>query len=418
MRIEIIGTKISEMIRNDVRSLCEMGNKSRIIKTIFSELHDLKGLLKFYVRHKKRQVHARKYHFLPLEDKIVFANFNGRGYGCNPKYIAQEIIAQNLPYELVWLVSENDKSMPDRIRQVKITSEDSFRELATAKVIINNVKGDLNFKKRKDQYYIQTWHAGYSFKYLERDAADKLSKEYLLGSRYNSIDTDLFLSNSIIQSEEYRRAFWCKCEILEAGLPRNDLFFKSDFECKKKVRELLNIEDGSHVVLYAPTFRTCNDDVKVYGLDFKRVLNSLQNRFGGNWLLLVRLHPNIVQDSIKLEAAIDVSNYPDMQELLLISDVLVTDYSTSMFDMTEMNKKVFLFSNDIEEYQSLRGLKRSYFELPIPISKNNDELEKNINSFDADLYEEVLIDINKIYATYDSGNAAFAVVDKIKKWMK
>ena len=98
-------------------------------------------------------------------NKIVFVNFMGRGYGCNPKYIAQEILKQNLPYDLVWIVGNLNEPMPDKIRKVLYGSMDSVYELATAKVIVTNVKNLLPYpNKKQGQYFIMTWHGGQSFK--------------------------------------------------------------------------------------------------------------------------------------------------------------------------------------------------------------------------------------------------------------
>lgn len=389
----------------------------KILRRPYRYLRGNKDLALYYIKHKRTQAHAQKFHALSLQNKIVFLNFGGKGYGCNPKYIAEELIKRKFDGEIIWLVKENDPFMPKEIRQVNISGEDSFRELATARVIVNNVKGDINFKKRDGQLYIQTWHAGFSPKLLEKDAAVTLPKSYLLESKYNSEDSDLFLSNSIAQTEEYRRAFWCDCEILEMGLPRNDIFFHYNPKLKNAILMRIGINPTKKILMYAPTFRGGDDSLEQYGLDFKLLKESIHKKFGGEWVLLVRMHPNVSTSVNSDLEYIDVSKYPDMQDLLLISDILITDYSSSIFDMAEMDKIVFIYANDIEQYQSLRGLKKDFFELPFSIAEDNDNLRKNIEDFNEAEYKDAVETVKDRYCTFDKGNASDKVVDRIFEWM-
>lgn len=353
--------------------------------------------------------------------KIVFDNFNGKGFGCNPKYIALELIKKNIDCKMVWLVNDMNSEMPDKIKKVKYGSLKSYYELATAKIWIDNVKNYKGIHKKKKQYYIQTWHASYSPKYLEKDAIDKLNPEYVNASENDSKETNLFLSNSNVQSEEYRKAFWCTCDILECGYPRNDIFFdKNISSINIRIRNKLNIKKEQKVILYTPTFRDNNSN-NGYKLDCDRLLKN--KRFSNeDIIILIRMHPNVneyeglfdfANDKIK-----DVTNYPDIQELLLISDILITDYSTTMFDFSLMNKEVFIFAEDIEEYKKLRGLKKTYFDLPFNICKNNDELEKKIENFNSEKYSEDVKKFSEKYKAFDKGNASEKVVEKIKKIIK
>lgn len=396
----------------------------KIIKTKFPFAiriyHAIKNeidLIKYNFHHKMILAHSQKYQGFALENKIVFLNFDGRGYGCNPKYIAEEIIKRKLKYDLVWLVKKDDTTMPKQIRQVLIDSEECYKELATAKVIINNVKGDINLSKRLGQFYIQTWHAGFSPKYLEGDAKSTLPPCYILESKYNSKDSDLFISNSIAQTEEYRRAFWCNCEILECGLPRNDVFW-SDLDNKKRViKEQLSIKFDCKIVMYAPTFRGGNDQLSDYGIDLDSIKTTIEQKFEGEWIVLLRMHPNIKTAKNTNSNIIDVSNYPDMQDLLIITDILITDYSSSMFDIIEMNKMVFVYANDLESYQQLRGLKQEFFSLPFSIAQTNTQLIDNILGFNEYKYIREIEKVREKYCTYDSGRASEAIVNLIEDRM-
>lgn len=351
-------------------------------------------------------------------EKIVFDNFNGKGFGCNPKYIALELIEQNTKCKMIWLVNDMNTEMPQKIKKIKYGSFRAYYELATAKIWIDNVKNCKGISKRKEQFYIQTWHASYSPKYLESDAKDKLNPKYLMESKKDSEETDLFLSNSNVQSLEYKNAFWCTCDILECGYPRNDIFFLSDIEkIKNKIKQKLEINQKQKIILYTPTFRDNNSD-SGYNLDCERLLRN-ERFLNEDILILIRMHPNVKKynglfnfKNLKIK---DVTNYPDIQELLLISDILITDYSTTMFDFALMNKEIIILAEDIEEYKNMRGLKDIFFELPFCICKNNDELEENIKSFNNEGYQKKLINFKKKYIAYDNGNASKKVVEKIQK---
>ena len=144
---------------------------------------------------------------LHKQNKIVFVNFLGRGYGDSPKYIAEEILRQSLPYDLVWLVYNMNDIFPNGIRKVKFYSLKSRYELSTARVIISNTKGRLPYFKRKSQYYIQTWHGGFGVKYIEKDIEQFLPKEYVRDSKYDSSITDLILSGSDFQTQVIKKSF-------------------------------------------------------------------------------------------------------------------------------------------------------------------------------------------------------------------
>lgn len=346
---------------------------------------------------------------LKVTNKIVFINFNGKGYGDNPKYLAEEIIKQNKPYDLVWVVKDLNEKMPKEIRKVKYNSLQEFKELASAKMIITNVKNELVFIKKKNQIVIQTWHGSFSPKMLEKDAIDNLPVDYIRESKKNSAQTDYFISNSKMQSNEYRNAFWCTSEILEFGYPRNDIFFEKNIN--KKIREIKNYLglDGKKVILYAPTFRN-NWSLEPFDVDCEKLINN----FTDEYILLIRMHPNVknYEKHFKFnDRIIDVTNYPDTQELLLITNYLITDYSSTMFDISIINKPVFLYASDIEEYKKSRGLKKMYYELPFTFSKNTDELINNIKNYDEKKYKKNLPKLKELYYTFDKGQSSKKIIE-------
>lgn len=352
-------------------------------------------------------------------NKIVFVNFMGRGYGCNPKYIAEEIIRQNLPYDLVWLVNDMNAPMPYKIRKVKYGGINSMYELATAKVIVSNTKNLLPFPSKKyGQYFIMIWHGGQGFKLVERDAGEKLSPAYVATSKANSAITDLMVVNTQEQFDEFRRAFWYSGEILKCGLPRNDIFFRRDEKLIARIRQRLNIPPTNKIVMYAPTFRD-NPEVtaEVCRFDTRRLLNVMCRRFGGDWTLLVRHHPNVAPHFSKNsfgDNVVNVTNYPDMQELILISDVLISDYSSVICDFMFTNKPVFIYAKDFDSYTKERGFKPLYFDLPYKINRSEAELFSDIETFDVDALAPKIKRFIDTVKPFDDGHASEQVVKKIK----
>ena len=357
--------------------------------------------------------------WLPVRrNKIVFNNFRGHGYGDSPKYIAEEIIRQGLNYDMVWLVDNMNLKFPSEVRKVSLSSIRTSFELSTAKVIISNVKVSLPYHKKRSQYYIQTWHGSVSFKDIEKDAKEKLQPQYLKETIADSKLIDLFLSCNSIQTHEIQTSFWYDGDIYECGSPRNDMYYKS-VQYKDNVKKCLGLSLDTKIVLYAPTFR---DDHRtdVYNLDLEKIKKSLAANFGGEWCVLVRLHPNVMGKNIVelCDNTIDVTSYPDMQELLLISNILITDYSSTIYDAAIMRKIVLLYAPDLEEYKEKRGLKPFYFTLPTRINQTNDELLEYISEFDETMYMQRLKGFLSTFRVFDDGNASKRVVEKINEITK
>lgn len=351
------------------------------------------------------------------KNKILFINFNGRGYGCNPKYIAEEILSRNLDFDLVWPVNNMSDTFPQGIRKVEYRPNIKyFYEVATAKVIVTNVKNDLGLFKKRGQYIIQTWHGPMGFKRCEGDALDTLSPSYIKESKHNSKQTDLFISNSRELSNYYRTAFWCECEIMECGFPRNDIFFRDSNSVNAKVREFFGIDKNSKIVMYAPTFRD-DDSTDAYRLDTERLLSAF-NKQGGNWVLLIRMHPNAAKHSDVFkygDKVINATLYPDMQELLFVIDALITDFSSTVCEMALMKKANYLYAVDLEEYNALRGLQPAFSKMPYKFNTTMDNLIKTVSE---DTAENIVKNAEKFVTDFgftDNGTASKQIVDKILK---
>ena len=353
-------------------------------------------------------------------NKIVVCNYYGKGFGDNGKYIVNELINQKYNYDIVWLVKKKSNynlEFPKEIRTVKYNSFIGLYELATAKIWIDNCRKSFYPPKRKSQYYIQTWHGGIALKQVEKDVEKNLSKLYVDIAKNDSKMADLFISNSNFCTKMYRSAFWYKGEILEAGSPRCDILFKNPQAIHDKVRNYFNISPDSRILIYAPTFRV-DSNTEVYNIDYERLLQVLEKKFGGKWVILVRLHPNIsFKDSFlkNISSVINATKYSDMYELLVASDILITDYSSTMFEFSFTGKPVFLYAADIEEYRKDRNFYFDIYSLPYPIAENNDELCNNIKMFDNITYLEKLEQLFSDIGLNENGNASQHVANIIKK---
>ena len=359
---------------------------------------------------------------LPVRKKIVFLNFWGRGYGDSPKYIAEEIIRQGLNYEMIWLVHHFDNEMPARIKQVKYYSLKSKIELATAHVIISNVKGGLPFKKKKKQYYIQTWHGGFGVKFIEKEIEHFLTAKYVKSSKHDSSITDLILSGSEFQTKVIKDAFWYDGEIFKKGVPRNDIFFNITEEIVYNLRKKYGFQKTDKIAIYAPTFRDDNSS-EAYCLDTAMLLQALEERTGFQWKLIIRLHP-VAANYHSLfnydQQVIDGSSFSDSQELLVMSDLLITDFSSVMMDFGIMKKPVFLFITDLEQYiQHCRDIRPIFYQLPFVLSRSNEELRLAVLSYEEHEYLNRLNRfMSEFFQSYDDGHASQHVVDRIKEIME
>lgn len=334
--------------------------------------------------------------FIKIDNRaILFWSWNSRQYGCNPKAISDYILSHHIDeYNIYWSFKDKFPSnLNPNIIPLKWGSWKYIVTVLKCKFLISNTRNDIEtmlFYKRPHQIYIMTWHGGVALKKIERDSVNSLEGYYLKRSRKDSKMCDLMLSGSKFQTQILRNSFWYDGEILERGIPRDDLLFKPTKPFRDMVCYKYSIDTSSLIILYAPTFRTKFDPGIVY-FDWSLIKSVIENRFQRKAVLLVRLHPNIHNKIKELEFVfnnsdcIDVTSYQDMQELLMASDILITDYSSSMFDFLILNKPCFLLAKDLEEYD--RGFYFKLSELPFMLAKNDNELKDNIATFDQKSYD-------------------------------
>ncbi len=350
------------------------------------------------------------------KNRIVLMNV--WGFGDNVKYVTEELVARKLPYELIFICNHPVRSeIPYAVRALKTNTIAAIKALATAKVWVESNRKEAYIRKRKKQYYIQLWHGGLALKKIEGDCADYLGETYIKRAKRDSAMTDLYVSNGSFCSRMYRRAFWFEGNIKEYGSPRMDLLLQQDNVKKRKTKTSLNIPFFTQIALYAPTYRD-SDDVSVYQMNYEKLKASLSEKFGGKWCILVRLHPLIANISQKLtfsDDVIDASKYKDMYELMQASDVLITDYSNTMFEFAMMKRPVFLFAKDLLTYQSERGFYFDYASLPFPIASTEKKLLQDILDYDTAAEGKRMNEFLRTTGVKEEGNASKQVVDHINK---
>lgn len=364
--------------------------------------------------------------FFPIKrNKVIFNNCNGLGYGCNPKYIAGAMLKDG-DFEIIWIVDRKKHAdytgFSSKIKLVDIHSIVFIYHLFTSKFIISNVRSNFWdwYKKRKHQIYIQTWHGSMCFKKIEGDCTN-LPESYIKLAKKDSDNIDFLLSGS-----EWRtklcfnpNTFFYNGLILPYGFPRNDILFAKDNRfIKNKVNTYFNMhKDDVKICIYAPTFRDART-LDVYKIDYVALHEALVKRFGGKWVIVSRLHPNMINvDNIlpNLNYVYDGSKYPDMQELLAVSDVFITDYSGCAFDFMLTKRPIFIFATDIKAYTKERDFYIKLCDTPFSIATNNTELTNNIACFDEIDYKEKLKSFMTSVHSYDDGQAAQRFLKLLKE---
>lgn len=367
------------------------------------------------------------------QDKVVMWTFEGSGgFGCSPKYVAEEILKRNregrTKFEIVWLLNDIGKDFPKEIKKVKNTLWNRAYHLSTAGTWISNTRTFYGTRKRKGQRYIQTWHATICIKPIGMYRGNLFPKMAYLVSAYDSGLIDYVLSGSSWCDHMYRKGLIYKGKIIKTGTPRCDVLLNQRREKYRQIRNEFEISSKARIMIYAPTFRggsqNKNRSVKTEEttVDFTRLINALEEKFGGEWYIFLRLHPQLaakmkelkINTMVMAERLIDVSQKPDMNEIIAASDAFLTDYSSAIFEANIIRLPGFLYADDLEEYVADRGdLFFDMYRLPFPVARNNDELIRNILRFDADTYHMKTDRFMERVGMFEDGKASGRVVDLI-----
>lgn len=352
------------------------------------------------------------------DNKIMFLTFQG-DYGCNPKAICNELIKQNKDVKLIWVIRSDTKNFDQYPKEVKLVARNTlelFKEAASTKVFIDNANNFsyMKLKKKKGQVLLQTWHGSMGFKKIETNKNTNWMK------KSQSLDniTDYCIVNSKFEKNVFVDTFWPTTDMLDYGHARNDILFNdgSEFDAiTKKIKKMYNIDDDVKIALYAPTFRDdCN--LNIYDVDYNSLIEALEKRFRSKWCVFVRLHykyKHVKLTKKEDSRVINVTEYPDIQELMCAASLGITDYSSWMCDYVLTHRPGFLFALDIDKYINERGFYYPLNTTPFPIARNNDELYNAIINFDDKQYENDVNDFLKRMGCIEDGKASQRIVKKI-----
>ena len=347
---------------------------------------------------------------LPVKQKkILFISHLGKGYGCNPKYLSEYFVRNYPNWDVAWGFTNPEAHASIPVRKVRYLSLRFLFELATCQVFVTNFRMPTFFKRRKRQLYVQTWHSSLRLKAIEADAGPSVPKSYIQMAKNDSRQISLLLSGCEKSSEIFRRAFWYSGEILPAGTPRIDILVSGTLEKRLIIKQKLGIEGDTRIALYAPTFRD-NKTGNPYNINLGALVDSLRNNWGGNWMVLLRMHPHIRNEINNWASAsspiLDVTSYDDIQELLCVSDVVISDYSSLVFDFAYTGRPCFLYTPDLAEYlEKERTLYFDLKDLPFPIIRENGEWETVISAFDEEDYRSRVDVFLKKTGSYETGHA-------------
>ena len=355
--------------------------------------------------------------FFPLQNKIVFDNFCGRGLGDDPKYILLQLINDGIKAKYIWLVNDLSEIVPPEVKKVKYGSWQATYHFLTAKIWVDNVKNVPKPPKRKNQFYLQTWHSIFTTKKLEQDVESSLPFNYITASKEDSSKIDLMYANNDFNVNLFRKSFWYKGNVIKADSPHLSCILNPTHKLKEQIYFKYNLPKDSQIILYAPTFRK-NFDISIFKWNYTLILNTFKRKYNKEFIFLAKFHPNISKQmaSFSSKDFYNFSNYPDVTELVAVSDILITDLSSVAYEMALKNCPVFLFMQDLEEYTA--NDRAQYFpinSLPFPIAQTEDEFVRNIEKFDENAYKsKIHVFFTKIGLT-ESGRGSTFISNILKE---
>jgi len=349
-------------------------------------------------------------------EKVVFCCFGGTAYGDNPRCISEALHRRRPRTKIVWLLTAEAMDrlrpiLPDYVTPVLYRSDAAFRELATARVLVDNATQDrcLTLAKGR-QFYVQTWHGDRAIKKICYDL------NMPGDSRRLEEHCARVLTGSTFGEGLYRTAFRYRGAYIRAGSPRNDLLVRGDPRRAVAVRSALGVPEGTRLALYAPTYREKGDVIpREAQMDMARTLNRLEQKTGAPWMCLFRAH--YLSAGIDLEAVqgriVDATACPDMADLLLIADMVVTDYSSCALDFIVMDRPALFYMPDWQAYAADRGV---YFDAPaspLMTAANQAELEALIDGLTPEGVKANCAAIREYFGYYETGRATEAACDYI-----
>lgn len=358
-------------------------------------------------------------------EAVLFECYGGKGISDSPLAIDRELAARFPGWKRYWTVIDGNAEVPEGAIPVVLYSAEWFRALATSKYLVNNNNFPFFFRKHPEQVYLQTWH-GTPLKRIGNDVpALNLTLSYReLMRKEAEEEWDYLIAQSPWASQQLASSFGYSGEVLNLGYPRNDPFVRGadDEAVRNRIRRNLGVDSSKTVVLYAPTWR---DNLKKANGTYAAVnfvdYASFAKSLGSDFVVLVRGHSNSFADkaAAHIPGVIDVTQYPDINDLMLAADILVTDYSSLMFDFAISRRPMLFHAPDLEEYENrVRGFYLEYEEtVPGPITTTQAQLVEAVKGATKNHVKFLprIEAFTEKFAPNDDGNAARRVVERVFK---
>lgn len=330
---------------------------------------------------------------------VLFSSYVGRGYSDNPRRVSEALHALRPQTRIVWqlLPGVAPEELPDYIEVVPARTLKALRAFSTARCFVDNFNRPHYMLKFPGQLYVQTWHGDRGFK--------KILFDMNTGEPFpDGAQMDLAVSGSDFGSRVYRSAFGYAGEILEAGCPRNDLLLNPPKGLSERVKKALGVPEGARVLLYAPTFRDATaGKPQAAALDLEKARLALERATGARWFCLSRGHD--LNRGVSSNAQADASDWPEVGELLLATDLLITDYSSIGGDFMLLGRPAIYFQPDRADYD--RELYFDPDESPLIVAHAEAELMDILSGpIDAEANCRAVLDF---FGAKESGHAAEAV---------
>ncbi|MDD6155443.1 MAG: CDP-glycerol glycerophosphotransferase family protein [Lachnospiraceae bacterium] len=409
-----------------------------------------------YLKKRKRKATIEKLCFyvcrvFPIKKNLIsVCTFEGKGgFGCNAKPLVKKIHETKPECEFVWFVNDRNKEFPDYIRKVPNSLWSRAYWLSRSKVWIDNYRKPLGTCKRKGQYYLNVNHYTIGIKCTGLLRGEGFSEMAYLVSKNDSDMIDNLVIDSNWCEQCFDKALVYEGTFLKTGAPRCDVLYGERTRMKEQFRIKYGLPDDAKVVMFAPTFR---EDAKngvrsvyseIWTIDFKRLIHNLEKKFGGQWYVCVRVHPQLAptfseyKNSKIQDRLIDESQADDMYEILAAMDAYITDYSSACFEAGFAHIPVFIYADDIQKYAKDRGAlmwnissdprydvrnNKKFtpmlnIQFPFSIASNNEQLQQNILEFNQNEYNKKLdVFCGKVGLVFD-GNASGKIADVIAKYI-
>lgn len=365
-----------------------------------------------------------------VDDKtVIFIAFHGRGYTDNPKYIHQEMLKQSRfdDYRFVWAVKKPKTTEIERSKVIRYNSLSYFYYMCKAKYWIVNCKLPKHIQKKENQFYLQTWH-GTPLKRLAHDIVEVENQTFYRSGMNrkqmtDTYDNDVSKYNYMIAPNEFsfevfQSAFRINPErLIKTGYPRNDFLTNIKAEEIDEIKARFHIPANKKVLLYAPTWRDNSYNTRGYTFELKADFHRWKEVLGDEYIVLFKPHYLIINkfegdESLK-DFLISVDANADINDLYVISDVLVTDYSSVFFDYANLNRPMYFYMFDLEEYaDELRGFYFDIYEkMPGDIISNEEDLLQKIKEGNYDYSR--LETFNQKFNEWQDGHASQRVLNLV-----